>query len=1094
HEGLRTWTLTQWSSGSLPGPHIQTLLELLLSSRSVIPKEEKVVDEKEQKKIPENILEAFTKFRDGPSKCTMITLMYEQALTSRTLAIKPDPHNRYFVDDFVADVCVRGGKWYYECKFSGQCSYACVGFINRNYRKRSNNGIGNDNTGNAWCVIGPNTTFMHRNRTVQPMRGDKSEFVRPNWIAGVVIGVKLNLDDKYIEFTFDGVSTGNVFSGIECEDGLFPCVSLNQNTQCVINLGSEEFAFPPSPTEGYVPFEHAGILSSSWLKRYQVASDVTMLLTKRVPLPDNIVDSSLASEASLEYSQKMRFEVVKSNAIRGASADVILQDNPTTAFSMKPDNTNITFKVSGHEPVEFVLRSVGVRCPPSVTSFKIFVFVGNNDPDFDSFEWCRHWDQKAFDSFESRKRNTSSTVRKPHEPVAFLDVPGSAGHVKIKPPVSGKYVTLKLVARDTGGFGGFSMEYISFDCIHGSHPLANLIGDTDESVKKRTEIVHSLKSVIQSKCSNWTLPMDEALTEMSQIVATRLGVDVITLDSVMLTPNKDDMSRFKKLKSSQNEEMQGRFAIIKYLNKLVTPLLHYIDVTLFSDDDENGKGNVSLTSFATSFLSALARNQTATPNRSITSSTDESKKDSKAPPPSSAIGLVPSTSLSSQIHTLKGCYFMNTKKSVFDTLLASSCTFSQRNQPRINVNRIKAARAREAKNDPSGLKSIFGQLFTQLKNTRYSTFRGSSGQQLWSVQFAGEGSIDVGGPYRESLTNAISDLQSDSTPLFVLSPNGRNSVGLNREKWIPNPSCTSSLYLSMYEFVGVLMGIALRTKQTLGFDLPSIVWKQLLPDEKVDISDLEAIDKLCVQALNELEKIDEKSFNYVVYERFTTQLSDGTEIELKENGKNIDVTKKNLSEFVSLVIKKRLNESSEQMKSIAKGLNQVVPVRMLSLFNWYDLEVLVCGNPNIDIEALRRHTVYQGGLSSSSDVVKFFWKTLYAFSQEERQLFLRFVWGRNRLPPTEHDWNTNFTIKALNASEESLPIAHTCEKFLVDVETLWCCFFCWFLFVPLLGILKTYLISLSFGHGISNYLNLNFNAKIDIIFLYFFVPDKTRKE
>jgi len=218
----------------------------------------------------------------------------------------------------------------------------------------------------------------------------------------------------------------------------------------------------------------------------------------------------------------------------------------------------------------------------------------------------------------------------------------------------------------------------------------------------------------------------------------------------------------------------------------------------------------------------------------------------------------------------------------------------------------------------------------------------------------------------------------------------------------------------------------LRTKQTLGFDLPSIVWKQLLPDEKVDMTDLEAIDKLCVQALNELEKIDEKSFNYVVYERFTTQLSDGTEIELKENGKNIDVTKKNLSEFVSLVIKKRLNEASEQMKAISKGLNQVVPVRMLSLFNWYDLEVLVCGNPNIDIEALRRHTVYQGGLSSSSDVVKFFWKTLYAFSQEERQLFLRFVWGRNRLPPTEHDWNSNFTIKALTAGEDSLPIAHTC--------------------------------------------------------------------
>jgi len=229
----------------------------------------------------------------------------------------------------------------------------------------------------------------------------------------------------------------------------------------------------------------------------------------------------------------------------------------------------------------------------------------------------------------------------------------------------------------------------------------------------------------------------------------------------------------------------------------------------------------------------------------------------------------------------------------------------------------------------------------------------------------------------------------------------------------------------MFEFVGVLMGIALRTKQTLSFDLPSLIWKQIL-NERIDITDLEAIDKLCVQALNELGNIDEKSFSYTVYEKFTTQLSDGTEVELKENGKNTDVTRDNYQQFVSLIIKKRLSESMQQIKAIRKGLNAIVPVRMLSLFSWYDLEILICGNPNIDIEALRRHTVYQGGLSASSSVVKHFWKTLYSFSQQERQLFLQFVWGRNRLPPTENDWDSNFTIKALNTSEDSLPIAHTC--------------------------------------------------------------------
>ena len=57
----------------------------------------------------------------------------------------------------------------------------------------------------------------------------------------------------------------------------------------------------------------------------------------------------------------------------------------------------------------------------------------------------------------------------------------------------------------------------------------------------------------------------------------------------------------------------------------------------------------------------------------------------------------------------------------------------------------------------------------------------------------------------------------------------------------------------------------------------------------------------------------------------------------------------------------------------------------------------------------------------------YFWKSLYSFNQKERQLFLRFVWGRNRLPINESDWkNDNFTIKLLNIDKNSLPIAHTC--------------------------------------------------------------------
>jgi E3 ubiquitin-protein ligase HERC2 len=325
--------------------------------------------------------------------------------------------------------------------------------------------------------------------------------------------------------------------------------------------------------------------------------------------------------------------------------------------------------------------------------------------------------------------------------------------------------------------------------------------------------------------------------------------------------------------------------------------------------------------------------------------------------------------------------------------------------------------------DPNGLKSVFGQMFLGLKR-HMGTLIGVENMQLWNVQFEGEGSIDAGGPYRESVTLACMDLLSSAVPLFVPCPNARNDVGLNREKYIIKASSVSAIHIEMYEFVGFLIASALRTKMPLSLDLPSIFWKQILGDE-VSLSDLEEIDKLSVQAYTEMKAMDVSKFEELVSEKFIVQLSDQTEVELKENGKEIPVTFQDRDEFVKLAIQKRLNESSKQIAAIKKGIDAIIPLRMLSLFSWYDLQVMVCGNPFIDLEVLKKHTKYEG-LSQSAPVVKYFWSTLESFNMEERQLFLRFVWGRNRLPNSERGWNQEFTVNGLMTSDEMLPIAHTC--------------------------------------------------------------------
>lgn len=61
----------------------------------------------------------------------------------------------------------------------------------------------------------------------------------------------------------------------------------------------------------------------------------------------------------------------------------------------------------------------------------------------------------------------------------------------------------------------------------------------------------------------------------------------------------------------------------------------------------------------------------------------------------------------------------------------------------------------------------------------------------------------------------------------------------------------------------------------------------------------------------------------------------------------------NRQEFVSLVENYRLNEFKTQVESIRRGLATIVPIVLLPLFTWQELELMVCGKREIDIELLK---------------------------------------------------------------------------------------------------------------------------------------------
>ena len=63
--------------------------------------------------------------------------------------------------------------------------------------------------------------------------------------------------------------------------------------------------------------------------------------------------------------------------------------------------------------------------------------------------------------------------------------------------------------------------------------------------------------------------------------------------------------------------------------------------------------------------------------------------------------------------------------------------------------------------------------------------------------------------------------------------------------------------------------------------------------------------------------------------------------------------------------------------------------RLLKLFTWMELEILVCGRPEIDIEVLRNHTEYRG-FRRTDPTIRYFWYACRAQRMRQRS---------NRPPP-----------------------------------------------------------------------------------------------
>jgi hypothetical protein len=327
-------------------------------------------------------------------------------------------------------------------------------------------------------------------------------------------------------------------------------------------------------------------------------------------------------------------------------------------------------------------------------------------------------------------------------------------------------------------------------------------------------------------------------------------------------------------------------------------------------------------------------------------------------------------------------------------------------------------------------------------------------ERTFKVKFEGEGVDDYGGPYREIFSQLATEVQSCHVsaqlgqptqlqevagcmlPLLCPSPNMRSDDAAGSDVLLVQPQLTRHLYLEMYNFLGQVLGMAMRSKVAIKVNVSSVFWKALV-GQPVEEADLIAFDEATASMIKHLRHLlvngsAEEIESSLTSVTWTTQLSNGVQIDLMREGSQTFVRAENCGLFLDALCHAHLHESDTALYAIRDGFCSVFPAAVLPLLAWEELERQICGKYEIDVKLLQANTEYDDDVSPEDDHILMFWRVLESFNHDERASFLRFVWARSRLPASAREFHQKFKIQAAVGDgpkmlpDTFLPKAHTC--------------------------------------------------------------------
>ncbi|KAL8604017.1 hypothetical protein ACOMHN_039061 [Nucella lapillus] len=316
--------------------------------------------------------------------------------------------------------------------------------------------------------------------------------------------------------------------------------------------------------------------------------------------------------------------------------------------------------------------------------------------------------------------------------------------------------------------------------------------------------------------------------------------------------------------------------------------------------------------------------------------------------------------------------------------------------------------------------NLFEDSFAQIMRLQPFDLR----RRLYII-FKGEEGLDYGGVAREWFFHLSHDVLNPMYCLFEYASNNNYCLQINPASSI-NPD-----HLLYFRFIGRFIAMALYHGKFIdsGFTMP--FYKRML-SKKLTINDLESVDTEFHQSLlwvkeNNIEECGLELFFCADFD----MLGKIEQHDLKPGGGDIRVTEENKEEYLNLMTAWRFTRGvEEQTKAFLEGFNEVVPLQWLQYFDERELELMLCGMQEIDVDDWEKSTTYRHYQRNSKQVV-WFWKFVREIDNEKRTRLLQFVTGTCRLPVggfaelMGSNGPQRFCIEKVG-KETWLPRSHTC--------------------------------------------------------------------